>query len=188
MSRHPNLLQRDSSLLLVIDLQGAFPDAIAGWDTCVKNSRLLIGAARELGIPIIPTTQNAARLGAIVPEVQSALGPARAFDKLTFSCWGDSFIADAIRGARRPQVVLCGIETHICIAQTALDLQAAGYQIHLAADATAARSDEKHRLGLARLSGNNILSAAAESVVYEWLGTAGTPEFRNLLPLVKEAS
>jgi nicotinamidase-related amidase len=188
MSRHPNLLHRDTSLLLVIDLQTSFVSAIDRWDDCLKNARLLIQAARELGIPIIPTTQNVTRLGGIVPEIAEALGPARAFDKLTFSCVADSFLADAIRGARRQQVVLCGIETHICVAQTALELQALGYQPHIAVDAVSSRSLEKHKLGMERLRDNNVFPAATESIVYEWLGIAGTPEFRALLPLIKEAS
>jgi nicotinamidase-related amidase len=188
MNRHPNVLARDSSVLVVIDLQTAFPEAIVNWTDCIKNARLLIRAARELGIPIIPTTQNAARLGGIVPEIAEALGPARSYDKLAFSCLTDPFTADAIHNARRPQIVLCGIESHICIAQTALGLQIAGYQPHIAIDAMSARSEEKHRLGVERLRANNIFPASAEAIVYEWLGTAGTPEFRALLPLIKEAS
>lgn len=188
MSRHPNLLNRDTSLLLVIDLQTSFVQAIDRWDDCVKSARLLIQAARELGIPIIPTTQNATKLGGIVPEIESALGPARSFDKLTFSCAADSFLADAIRGARRQQVVLCGIETHICVSQTALELQALGYQPHVAVDAVSSRSLEKHKLGMERLRDNNVFPAATEAIVYEWLGIAGTPEFRALLPFIKEAS
>ncbi len=188
MSRHPNLLNRDTSLLLVIDLQTSFISAIDRWDNCVKSARLLIQAARELGIPIIPTTQNATKLGGIVPEIESVLGPARSFDKLTFSCVSDSFLADAIRGARRQQVVLCGIETHICVSQTALELQGLGYQPHIAVDAVSARSLEKHKLGMERLRDNNVFPAATEAIVYEWLGTAGIPEFRALLPHIKEAS
>jgi nicotinamidase-related amidase len=188
MSRHPNLLHRDTSLLLVIDLQTSFVAAIDRWESCVKNTRLLIQAARELGIPIIPTTQNATKLGGIVPEIAEVLGPARSFDKLTFSCAADPFLADAIRGARRQQVVLCGIETHICVSQTALELQALGYQPHVAVDAVSSRSLEKHRLGMERLRDNNLFPAATEAIVYEWLGIAGTPEFRALLPFIKEAS
>lgn len=187
MNRHPNVLNRDASVLLVVDPQTAFSDVIVGWEDCVKNCRLLIQSARELGIPVIPTTQNATRLGSIVPELTQALGPIRSFDKLTFSCMGDTFIADAIRGARRQQIVLCGIETHICIAQTALELQAVGYQPHVVADATSSRSELKHQIGLERLKANNVSLASAEAVVYEWLGVAGTPEFRALLPYIKEA-
>ncbi len=187
MNRHPNVLNRDTSVLLVIDPQTAFTDVIASWDGCMKNCRLLIQSARELGIPVIPTTQNATRLGNIVPELAQALGPIRSFDKLTFSCMADTFIADAIRGARRQQIVLCGIETHICIAQTALELQAVGYQPHVVADAVSARSELKHQLGLERLKANNIAPTSAEAVVYDWLGAAGTPEFRALLPFIKEA-
>jgi nicotinamidase-related amidase len=188
MSRHPNLLHRDTSLLLVIDLQTSFVSAIDRWESCVKNARLLIQAARELGVPIIPTTQNVTKLGGIVPEIADVLGPARAFDKLTFSCAADPFLADAIRAARRQQVILCGIETHICISQTALELQALGYQPHVAVDAASSRSLEKHKLGMERLRDNNVFPAATEAIVYEWLGTAGNPEFRALLPFIKEAS
>ena len=139
-------------------------------------------------VPLIATTQNAAKLGGLTPEVAAALGNARLHDKLSFSCVQDSFTLEAIRATRRRQIVVCGVETHICVAQTALDLDHLGLDITVAADAASSRTVERHKLGMERLRDSEILPASAEAVVYEWLGAAGTAEFRTLLPLLKEYS
>ena len=186
MNRHRNLLQRETSLLLVVDMQGVFANSVAGWEAVSKNVALLVRAARALQVPLLATTQNAVKLGGLAPEIVEVLGNARVHDKLSFSCVQDSLLADAIRTPRRPQIVVCGVETHICVAQTALDLVHQGYQVTVPADAASSSTVERHKLGMERLRDSGVLPASAEAVVYEWLGAAGTTEFRTLLPLLKE--
>ena len=188
MDRHRNLLQRESSLLLVVDMQAVFAETIAGWENVCRSVELLVHAAKTLQVPVIATTQNAAKLGGLTPEVAAALGNVRLHDKLTFSCAQDPFASEAIRHPRRSQIVICGVETHICIAQTALDLAASGYRVTVPADAVSSSTVERHKLGMERLRDSEILPASAEAVVYEWLGAAGTAEFRTMLPLLKENS
>lgn len=185
MERNSNLLQRETSLLLVVDLQAVFAETIAGWESVSKNAVLLIQAAKALQIPIVATTQNSVKLGGLAPEISSALGNARLYDKLAFSCAQDPFASEAIRVPRRQQIVICGVETHICVAQTALDLTANGYRVTVAADAVSSNAVEKHKLGLERLRDGEVFPASAEAIVYEWLGAAGTTEFRALLPFFK---
>ena len=181
-----NLLQRETSLLLVVDMQEVFRHKIADWDSVAKNVRLLVQAARTLSVPILATTQNGSRLGGLAPEILNVLGGVRVFDKLTFSCVQDMLVSEAIRTTRRKQIVVCGVETHLCIAQTALDLMHGGEQVTVPADAVSSSTVEKHKLGMERIRDSGVLPASAEAVVYEWLGAAGTTEFRSLLPILKE--
>jgi nicotinamidase-related amidase len=104
---------------------------------------------------------------------------------MCFSCGGSPPFLAALEATGRRQVLLCGVETHICVSQTAHDLAHAGYRVHVAADAVSSRSLEKHKLGMERIRDAGIKPCAAEAAVYEWLGEAGTAEFREILKLVK---
>jgi len=186
-SRHPHILRPESTLLLVVDMQEPFLRAMHNPDALSATVRLLLQSASLLGVPAIATTQNAARLGGIAPEIADVLPPDAAppIDKLTFSCAGsEAFLAELAQSGRR-QIVLCGVETHICVAQTALDLVHLGYRAHVAADAVSSRTLEKHKLGMERLRDSQVLPCAAEGAVYELLGTAGAPAFKQILSLVK---
>lgn len=184
--RHPHILRPDAALLVVVDMQEPFLRVMHNREGLTANVRLLMQSAALFGVPLIITTQNAARLGGIAPEIADALPPdAAPMDKMTFSCTGsDAFLAFVAQSKRR-QIVLCGVETHICVAQTALDLVNLGYQVHVAADAVSARTLEKHKLGIERLRDSRVLPCAAEAAVYEMLGTADTPVFKPILSLVK---
>lgn len=186
MTRHPDLLRREDTVLAVVDMQEPFLGAIHERDRLTENVLLLIRAARILGVPTLATVQYAARMGPLVPTVAEALGPdVEPEDKLCFSCAGSEAFLQALGAAGRRQVLLCGVETHICVAQTALDLLHAGYAVHVAADAVSARSLERHKLGMERLRDAGVKPCAAEAAVYEWLREAGTPEFKEILKLVR---
>ena len=183
----PLLLHCESMLLVVVDMQDALVRAMHNPEALTANVRLLVQSAAILGVPVLATTQNAARLGGLLPALAAAL-PANTpapLDKLTFSCLADDAFAGALAQSARRQVVLCGLETHICIAQTALDLVRLGYQAHVAADAVSSRTVEKHKLGMERVRDGGVLPCGAEAAVFELLGAAGTPAFRQILPLVK---
>ena len=176
--RHPNLLRRDDSVLVVVDVQAALLPAIAGQEGLLANVHLLVETAKILGIPTLITTQYAARLG-------ESVVPGSSFDKLSFSCAGADGFCEALAETGRRQVLLCGVETHICVSQTAHDLLARGFQVNVAPDAVSSRTVEKHKLGMERMRDAGVLPVAAEAAVYEWLERAGTPEFKAILPLVK---
>lgn len=188
LSRHPALLDPARSLLVVVDMQDSLLNAIAGRDALVNNVSLLIRAARIMDVPILATTQNAPRLGPVAPVIAEALANEAdivPIDKLCFSCAQSPGFVEALTETGRKQIVVCGMETHICVSQTAHDLLHAGYQIHVPADAASSRTIEKHKLGMERIRDNGILPCASEAVVYEWLQEAGTPAFREVLKLVR---
>ena len=185
--RHPHILRREGTLLVVVDMQEPFLRGIHDRERLVGNVRLLAEAAAIMQVPVIPTVQYAARMGGVVPEITQAL-PGNAcvpIDKMCFSCAGTSEFLNAVASSGRRQVLLCGVETHICVSQTALDLVSQGYQVHVAADAVSARSLEKHKLGMERMRDSAVLPCAAEAAVYELMREAGTPEFKAVLALVK---
>ena len=186
MERHPSLLNRDTSVLIVVDMQEPFLGVIHGRDALTSNVVLLCQAARVLQIPVIATVQYAQRMGPVVPEIAQTLGEQTApINKLSFSCAESPEFQKALLAAGRHQIVVCGVETHICVSQTAHDLLHAGYRVHVAADGVSSRTLEKHKLGMERIRDAQIKPCAAEAVVYEWLREAGTPEFKEILNLVK---
>jgi nicotinamidase-related amidase len=186
MNRHPALLDRLTSALVVVDMQEPFLNAIHGRDALTANVALLVRAARTLGVPVLATVQYVQRMGGVVPAIAEAL-PDGYFplDKLTFSCAEDPAFVKALKDIGRKQIVVCGVETHICVSQTAHDLLEAGCQVHVAADAVSSRTLEKHKLGMERIRDAGIKPCAAEAAVYEWLRAAGTPEFKAILALVR---
>jgi len=185
--RHPHILRRADTLLVVVDMQEPFLRVMHERERLTDNVRLLVQTAAVLGVPVLATLQYAERMGGLVPEVAALMpeSPPDPLDKLCFSCAGSPEFMAALAEAGRRQIVLCGVETHICVSQTALDLVSQGYQVHVAADAVSARSLEKHKLGMERMRDSAVLPCAAEAAVYELLAVAGTPEFKAILPLVK---
>ena len=185
--RHPNILRRDQLLLVVVDMQEPFLNVMHERERLTANVRLLVETAVVLGIPIVPTTQYAERMGGVASEVTQSYRDtvSSTMDKLCFSCAGADSFLEVLASLDRRQVLLCGVETHICISQTALDLVQQGYQVHVAADAVSSRTLEKHKLGMERMRDSGVLPCAAEAAVYELMQEAGTPEFKAILKLVK---
>jgi isochorismate hydrolase len=138
-------------------------------------------------VPILATEQNPGRMGGtherLLPLVKSS-----PLEKMAFSCAGCTEFSDSLITLQRPQIVLIGIETHICISQTALDLLTKGFEVIVCADAVSARSPDRHSLGLERIRDAGAGIAHTESVAYEWMGAADSPAFREALELVKSHS
>ncbi len=186
--RHPNILDPKQAVLVVVDMQAPFLNAMHESERLLANVSLLVHSAVTLRVPVIPTTQYAERMGWVVPEITQLYRDFRvsaSVDKLCFSCAGADGFLEGLASLGRRQVLLCGVETHICVSQTALDLTHLGYQVHVAADAVSSRTLEKHKLGMERLRDSGVLPCAAEAAVYELLCEAGTPAFKSLLPFIK---
>ena len=186
--RHPHILDPKQTVLVMVDMQEPFLQVMHDRERLVANVRLLVQTAVTLGVPVIPTTQYAERMGDVVPEITALFrdfSAARSTDKLCFSCAGADGFLQGITSFDRRQILVCGVETHICVSQTALDLVHHGYQVHVAADAVSSRTLEKHKLGMERMRDSGVLPCAAEAAVYELLREAGTPAFKSLLPFIK---
>jgi nicotinamidase-related amidase len=176
----------DNTILVVIDMQEPFLRNIVERERLLQNVSTLMQGANILRLPIISTTQYAEKMGDVVPEVKRLLPPLQPpFDKLCFSCYGDLAFVSEMHRSERKQVLLCGIEAHICVSQTAHDLIAAGFQVHPVSDAISARTEANRLLGISKMRQAGAVPSSVEMALYEMLHEAGTPEFREILKLIK---
>lgn len=180
------LVSAEESLLVVIDLQPSFMLGVHDSDAVIDRARFLIEAANLLGVPVIATTQYATRMGGIDERLSTALESAHpVIDKMAFSCAGSEAFVKRLEKTDRVQAVVCGIETHICVCQTVLDLMALDYDVYVVGDAVTSRSEHACRLAIRRMSDAGAFITHSESCVYEWMRTAEHPRFRDILALVK---
>ncbi|MHB0912969.1 MAG: hydrolase [Armatimonadota bacterium] len=181
--RHPNLAERSDTCLVVIDMQEPFLASMFDRATVTENTRRLIQAAGVLGLPVIATVQNPERMGGSVPEIAELIG--EEIPKLSFSCCGSDAFNEALAKTGRRTAVLCGVETHICVSQTAHDLAAGGITVHVPEDAVCSRTERNRRAGIDKMRQSGVVLTSTEAVIYEMLGCAGTDEFRSILKLVR---
>jgi nicotinamidase-related amidase len=179
------LLEVARSLVLLVDTQTRLAPAIPDADACVQRCRLLIEAARRLDVPVLAAEQYPQGLGPTVPELAALLQPAQVHAKRHFSCAAVPEIVAALEALARPTIVICGMEAHICVLQSALGLKAQGFAPMVVADAVASRQPASREIALQRLQGHGIEIVTAEMVIFEWLREADTPAFRSILPLVR---
>lgn len=151
----------------------------------IKNAKLLISVARELDIPVLLTEQYPKGLGRTVKEIANVANGLPVLEKMHFSCMEDTSFADAFHTLGRKQAVIAGMEAHICVMQTAVNLMDEGYEVFVVTDATSSRTLESEQACLDRLGACGAGIVTTEMVVFEWLGKAGTDAFKKLLPLVK---
>jgi nicotinamidase-related amidase len=172
--------------VLVVDLQQGFAPHILGWDAVLSRALTMINAARALDIPITATEQYPARLGATVPAVKEALGDAPLFEKTAFSCLRVPEVKARVTAAVPVNLLLLGIETHVCLLQTALDALALdGVRPHLLVDAISSRRALDRDTAFERLARAGAVLSTVESAIFETLEEAGTARFKRILPLVK---
>lgn len=183
------LLSAAQCHLLVVGVQERLMPAMTEGDKALANIRRLVLAAHRLEIPVSASEQYPKGIGPTVASVRDALGEAAlVFPKLTFSCARDDALASrlaAVRTSGRDTVVVCGVEAHVCVLQTAMDLQAAGYRVAVVADATASRDPASKERALARLASAGVAIVDTEMVLFECLERAGTPAFKAVLALIK---
>lgn len=176
----------DDVLLVVVDIQPNFMAAIHEADRVTRRSRFLLEVARLLDVPTLATEQYPTRMGNLDPSLRS-LVPSP-FPKMAFSCWGAPGFQDAMESAGKSCVVLVGIETHICVTLTALDLLNNGYHVFVCPDALSARSQEMHKLGMERMRDSGVVPSHTETLAYEWMGAAEHPRFKEILEQVKNSA
>ncbi|MDH3228608.1 MAG: isochorismatase family protein [Alphaproteobacteria bacterium] len=180
------LIDAENSLLLVVDVQERLLPAVCDPQAVLRNVAILIEAARRLDIPVIATEQNPEGLGHTVAALAGRLPDGCIVKKTHFAAGSEPEFGERIAEAGRSHILICGAEAHVCVLQTATELQALpDRQVFLVADATASRTAENHRLALERLARNGAEILSTEMAVFEWLRHSDRPEFRDLLALVR---
>jgi nicotinamidase-related amidase len=170
--------------LLVIDVQEKLVTKVPAVEALVRNIALLVDGAKQVGVPVVATEQYPKGLGPTVPELAQRL-PERP-DKVVFSCCAVPSVVETFQRQSRHKVVLAGIETHVCVQQTALDLLARGFQVYVAADAVGSRYATDHEYALRRMERAGAVLITAETAVFEWVGGAHHPNFKAISKLIQE--
>ncbi len=181
-------ISKEDSLFLLVDVQTQLFSVMSATDRqeVEKNTSILISGMRETGVPVIVTEQYTKGLGFTIDSLQQTLGDLyQPLEKLAFSCWGEPQIRQKLQSTGKKQVVISGIETHVCILQTVLDLLAGGYTVHVVADAACSRfsSDKQYALNMMEQMGAVITST--EIVLFQMLEIASGPQFKAVSKLVK---
>lgn len=186
LGRSPALLRREDTGLILIDVQEAFRPVIDGFDATVANCGLLAEGFGALGRPVLVSEQYPKGLGHTVPELAERLPQGTApIEKLRFSACGVVAFDAALEASGCGVWVVAGIETHVCVNQTVLDLIARGYRAYVATDAVSSRTPANRALGLERMSAAGAQLTSAEMALFEMLEVAGSPEFKTISKLVR---
>jgi len=183
--RSPELLARGESRLLIVDVQEKLIPKIFSLDRMIANCRTLIQGAKILGVPVAATEQYPKGLGGTTLRLAELLDGA--MPKLRFSCaevldWGMA----AEQADNRFQVVVAGMEAHVCVLQTVFDLVGSGFQVFVVADAVSSRTEFDWKIALDRMASGGATIVTTESVLFEWCEVSGTPEFKQISQLIKE--
>ena len=184
------ILSASKAQLLIIDIQEKLAPAMSDAGPVIAHSQRLITAARHFGVPVTISEQYPGGIGPTVDVLREAAGrTARVFDKMTFSCAQDPAITDHLAQVReeagRNQIVITGIEAHVCVLQTALELLQSGYEVFVVADAIASRREASREIAMRRMEQAGVHPVTTEMVIFEWVGRAGTADFKAILPLIK---
>ncbi|MCA1826910.1 MAG: hydrolase [Myxococcales bacterium] len=177
-------LDREQSLLLVIDVQEKLAAAMKGREQLERNVAVLIQAARRLGLPIVATEQYPKGLGHTVAALRDLLGD-QPMEKMEFSCGASKPIARRIVTTGRKQVIVAGMEAHVCVFQTVRDLLRGEFAVFVVEDAVLSRTEANRATGLRLCEKAGATLTSTETVLFDLLGVAGTPEFKELAPLIK---
>jgi nicotinamidase-related amidase len=180
------VLRIEDSLLLVIDVQEKLFKVIDSKDTLLVSLQKLIKGCRLLDVPVILTEQNPAGLGPTLAEIAGLIPDAERAIKFAFSCCAEAGFNDKVRATGRRQVIICGIESHVCVYQTTLDLLGAGYEVNVVGDAVSSRTPENRNLALRRLSAEGAKISGVEMALFELLRTARAAQFKAVSALIKE--
>lgn len=181
---HAKQLRRDQCLILIVDLQSKLLTAIHDASSCVAASTRLLQAASILHLPVLATEQYPAGLGATIPDIRQLLGQTAPIAKMRFSACVPE-IRHAIETSGRRQIVVAGIEAHVCVQQTVLELIRLGYDIWVCADALSSRRPYDCQIALERMRQASAAVTTVESAIFELLGEAGTDQFKQMLKIVK---
>jgi len=179
------VLSRTAAVLILIDFQGKLAQVMVGKEDLFANNIKLIQGFRALNLPIMVTEQMPEKLGPTIPQLLQELGGVKPIAKEPFSCWADASFHDHLESLTRRHVVLTGIECHVCVYQTALDLMSNGYTVHLVTDAVSSRTPENREVGIQAIKSAGAQITSTEMVLFELLRTAADPKAKDIFKIVK---
>jgi isochorismate hydrolase len=185
VKRFNKLLKPEKTALLIIDIQERILPVINNYQSVIDNTLKLIKGFKVLGLPIYFTEQYPKGLGPTVRSILDELGDLKPFDKMSFSCSGAGELFDEFKKKNLSQIVVCGIEAHVCVQQTVLDLVENNIRVNLAADAVSSRKELDYRTAIERMRHNGVEITTTESILFELLNVCGTPQFKEISKLVK---
>ncbi|NLJ33257.1 MAG: hydrolase [Firmicutes bacterium] len=178
-------LHREDSAFVVIDIQERLAAVMKYGKQAVKNNAILLAAAREFNMPVLVTEHYPQGLGKTVAELGAELGADEVYEKIIFSAVGEGEIAAVLRGLGRKKLIVTGMETHVCVLQSVRDMLSLGFHVHVVGDGVCSRTKENYRNGLEQMSAMGAVITNTETVVFDLLKRAGTPEFKKLSRLIK---
>ena len=181
------MLSRKSAILIVIDIQGNLFEAMQGKEALLANAIKIIKGATIFNLPIIVTEQIPEKLGQTLPILAEKLAGSATISKESFSCWGNNDFKEKIESLGRREVIIIGIECHVCVYQTAKDLIHNGYDVHVVADAVSSRTKENSYIGIAAMKNSGAHITSTEMVLFELLRSAADAKFKEIYKLVKPA-
>ena len=180
------MLKIDATILVCIDIQESLAKAMFDREHLVANTRKLISGFNAFSLPILWTEQNPERLGATLPEIAEGMpAGAHPVSKMSFSCCGSEDFVYALKACRRSDVLLAGIETHICVLQTAMELMDLGFRVQAAADCVCSRTPENNAVGIERMRSMGVQITSVETALFELLRSAAAPQFRRIARIIK---
>jgi nicotinamidase-related amidase len=179
------MLRLDDTFLVLIDVQGKLFNVMSEKEVLLDNTQKLLKGLQLLGVPVILTEQNPAGLGPTLSELSQLIPEVKPLPKFCFSCYQNQGFQDALTSLKRRQALVCGIEAHICVYQTALELQSNGYEVQVVADAVSSRTSRNREIALARLQSEGNKITSTEMALFELLKTAANSKFRDLSRIIK---
>ncbi len=179
------LLSKHEAVLVIVDIQERLASVVQKKDSVINNCGRLIELAKLYNIPIIVTEQYPKGLGRTVGELKSVLPDLNPIEKTNFNCCAESGFTDELDRLSRKTVILTGMETHICVLQTCIDLLMKGYYVHLVSDAVSSRTEDNWKIGIKYMRAAGAVISGTETVLFQLLKAAGSDEFKAISKLVK---
>ncbi|MFJ1267038.1 hydrolase [Legionella lytica] len=174
------LLNKEESLLLLIDVQEKLTPAVINSEALIAQCEWLLKLARKLSVPVLVSEQYPKGLGTTVSPLQEYYDSQECIDKVHFSCMSDANYTQRLHQLHKKQLVLIGMETHVCVLQTALEMKEQGFEVFVVVDAVSSRGAQNIKYGLKRMQQAGVQLVTSEMVFFEWIRKAGTPEFKEL--------
>lgn len=174
------LLNKEDSLLLLVDVQEKLAPAVLDCEAFLARCEWLLKLARRVGVPLLVSEQYPQGLGSTLKQFHSYFNQQECIDKVAFSCMSEPKYVERLKQLHKKQLILIGIETHVCVLQTALEMRKGGYDVFVVVDAVSCRGEQNTKYGLKRMKQDGVHLLTSEMVFFEWLRKAGTPEFKEL--------